>query len=294
MSKNWLSNIKRIALGRPTWSPDREYSYYGVSSEMVAQHQARQRAEADASFPRGARMVRALLGRSADEVPGTAVLDLGAGEAFIAQALSKVFGAREVIAFDAVPKQMWAAAYWCQDPAVRFVIGDAASLPFEDASFDAVVCHLFLHHVEPLSPVFREIARVLRPGGTFFAMEPTPVVGLLHHADLSENEAPIPLGRVSQECLAAGLTQPKSDYWWDRFHTTALGVFSPSYRVRTSKPGEAGPAVVRMRRTLHPMPLRGLLLDSGCQFEAMALAQAENIRAVLPPAAHGEPRQGGA
>ena len=55
--------------------------------------------------------------------------------------------------------------------------GQLDSLP--DASFDAVLYRLVLHHVVfqvPLEPVFAEAARLLRPGGLLVAVEP----GLWH------------------------------------------------------------------------------------------------------------------
>jgi SAM-dependent methyltransferase len=48
--------------------------------------------------------------------------------------------------------------------------GDGAALPFPDGSFDSVVCFTMLHHVpsaEHQDRLFAEVARVLRPGGTF-------------------------------------------------------------------------------------------------------------------------------
>ena len=54
----------------------------------------------------------------------------------------------------------------------RIVIGTGEELPFPDASFDLVVSLWTFEHVkEPLS-VFREIARVLRPGGVFAFVAP--------------------------------------------------------------------------------------------------------------------------
>ncbi len=48
--------------------------------------------------------------------------------------------------------------------------GDATELPFEAGRFSAVVCFTMLHHITPGASqdrAFAEIARVLRPGGTF-------------------------------------------------------------------------------------------------------------------------------
>jgi ubiquinone/menaquinone biosynthesis C-methylase UbiE len=51
---------------------------------------------------------------------------------------------------------------------------DAASLPFEDESFDLVLGHAVLHHLPDLDRAFAEFRRVLAPGGTlFFAGEPS-------------------------------------------------------------------------------------------------------------------------
>ena len=57
-----------------------------------------------------------------------------------------------------------------QFPDVAVHEGDGAALPFEDESFDAVVCFTMLHHVpspEHQDRLFAEAARVLRPGGVF-------------------------------------------------------------------------------------------------------------------------------
>jgi ubiquinone/menaquinone biosynthesis C-methylase UbiE len=51
---------------------------------------------------------------------------------------------------------------------------DVETLPFDDASFDLVVGHAFLHHIPDVDQALREIVRVLRPGGTFaICGEPT-------------------------------------------------------------------------------------------------------------------------
>ncbi len=55
--------------------------------------------------------------------------------------------------------------------AVRWVRGNAENLPFPSASFDAVTVGFGLRNIVHLDRAFAEAARVLRPGGTFMAVE---------------------------------------------------------------------------------------------------------------------------
>lgn len=57
---------------------------------------------------------------------------------------------------------------------VRFELADAAALPLPDASFDAVVSTLSLHHWADPGAVFGEIGRVLRPGGVALVYDLRP------------------------------------------------------------------------------------------------------------------------
>jgi ubiquinone/menaquinone biosynthesis C-methylase UbiE len=53
---------------------------------------------------------------------------------------------------------------------VSVVQGDATALPFPDARFSAVVCFTISQHIPTAAQqdqAFAEVARVLRPGGTF-------------------------------------------------------------------------------------------------------------------------------
>lgn len=51
----------------------------------------------------------------------------------------------------------------------RFSSADARSIPFPDASFDAVLANHMLYHVSERHQALKEIRRVLKPGGKLFA-----------------------------------------------------------------------------------------------------------------------------
>jgi SAM-dependent methyltransferase len=54
-------------------------------------------------------------------------------------------------------------------PEARFAIVDAQAIPFADASFDAVIANHMLYHIPDLHRALREVRRVLRPDGRFYA-----------------------------------------------------------------------------------------------------------------------------
>jgi ubiquinone/menaquinone biosynthesis C-methylase UbiE len=61
-------------------------------------------------------------------------------------------------------------------------IADGGKLPFSDSSFDLVTANMVLEHLSEPVVVFREIGRVLRPGGRFVFVTPNrghPAVRLL-------------------------------------------------------------------------------------------------------------------
>jgi ubiquinone/menaquinone biosynthesis C-methylase UbiE len=98
------------------------------------------------------------------------VLDLGCGTGeltrMIADRLDSARGGLS-LGIDAAARMIAVARKKRGNDACRFEVAAAENLPYEDASFDAVVSSLFFHHVdlELKQRALAESYRVLKPGG---------------------------------------------------------------------------------------------------------------------------------
>lgn len=110
---------------------------------------------------------RAIVLRHLSLVPGHSVLDIGSGPGLLARELADEVGPTgSVVGLDLSPPMLEMGRRRCADrPWVRFEAGDALQLPFEAASFDAVVTTQVYEYVEDIAGALAEVARVLRPGG---------------------------------------------------------------------------------------------------------------------------------
>ncbi len=101
--------------------------------------------------------------------PGETVLDLGSGPGLDALLAAKQVGPTgRVIGVDMTPEMLErarATAARAGATHVEFRHGRLEALPVEDASVDAVTSNCVINLVPDKSAVFREVARVLRPGG---------------------------------------------------------------------------------------------------------------------------------
>jgi arsenite methyltransferase len=101
--------------------------------------------------------------------PGETVLDLGCGAGLdVFLAAQRVGDTGRVIGIDLTPEMIEqaranAARGGCTN--VEFRLGDIESLPVEDASIDLVVSNCVLVLVPDKAKAFRDIVRVLKPGG---------------------------------------------------------------------------------------------------------------------------------
>src|SRR5204862_6922128 len=92
------------------------------------------------------------------------VLEVGGGEGELAQRLVGEPGV-ELVGID----QSHALVEIQRAQGIEARVGDVQDLPFADGEFDLVVAAWMLYHVPDLDRGLAEIARVLRPGGTFVA-----------------------------------------------------------------------------------------------------------------------------
>ncbi|HYM82810.1 MAG TPA: methyltransferase domain-containing protein, partial [Candidatus Dormibacteraeota bacterium] len=94
---------------------------------------------------------------------GRSLVDVGAG---YGRLVDEYAGYDRIVLVDASAVHVEVARErFGADPRISVMEADAAAIPLDDGSVDAVVCVRLLHHFEDPGPVVREIGRVLRPGG---------------------------------------------------------------------------------------------------------------------------------
>jgi demethylmenaquinone methyltransferase/2-methoxy-6-polyprenyl-1,4-benzoquinol methylase len=101
--------------------------------------------------------------------PGETVLDVATGTGAVAMELLAQKGC-SVVGLDQSP-EMLAEARRRLPLDVRLVEGVADSLPFPDASFDALTFTYLFRYVDEPGATLRELVRVVRPGGTVAGLE---------------------------------------------------------------------------------------------------------------------------
>lgn len=107
--------------------------------------------------------------------PGYRVLDLGCGTATLTILVKQTHPDAEVIGLDGDPNVLEIGRAKAAKAGVDITLdhGLAFQLPYPEDSFDRVLSSLVLHHLtsENKRRAFREVYRVLRPGGEFHVVD---------------------------------------------------------------------------------------------------------------------------
>ncbi|RKH33233.1 class I SAM-dependent methyltransferase [Corallococcus sicarius] len=169
---------------------------------------------AEAPVQRGGEVLPSTYALLAETVPRNArprvVLDLACGDGYLLELLAKRQQAGlSLLGLDMSEHELMAAQARLRGAATLHH-ARAQSLPFEDASVDAVLSHLALMLMDDVETVLAEIRRVLKPGGTVSVVVGGDLVrgeafevflGLLKPLLAAEAQPPMKLGdpRVRSE-----------------------------------------------------------------------------------------------
>ena len=103
--------------------------------------------------------------KTAESLSGLCLLDVGCGRGAGASVMRRYYKLGRVVGLDINPKQINFCKSRHKVSGVDFQLGSALSLPFADATFDLVTNVESSHCYEDLLMFFREVRRVLKPGG---------------------------------------------------------------------------------------------------------------------------------
>ncbi len=126
--------------------------------------------------------------KAAHLAPGDSVVDIACGTGKLTAALASVVGPLgRAVGVDLAPVMLdEARRAWGDMVQIEFRSGNALALPLEDASFEAATISFGLRNLASFEAGFREMARVVRPGGRVVCLElsvPRPrVLGRVYEA----------------------------------------------------------------------------------------------------------------
>jgi ubiquinone/menaquinone biosynthesis C-methylase UbiE len=130
---------------------------------------------------------------------GDRVLDVACGTGVVARAAAdRVGSGGRVAGLDLNPAMLAVAR--SQSAQVDFVQGSAAALPFDEGSFDAVLCQLGLQFFPDRAKALRQMNRVLDRGGR---------LGLSVYGPIEHNPGTLALAQALDHHLGTGASQTK-------------------------------------------------------------------------------------
>lgn len=114
------------------------------------------------------------------------VLDCGCGTGPMIEIMQENYPDKKFTGLDFTP-QMIAKAKEKNIPNAQFVVGDCENLPFEDNTYDVIICTNSFHHYPNPQAFFNNVYRVLRKNGRLILRDYTAssaVVWLMNHIEM--------------------------------------------------------------------------------------------------------------
>ncbi len=97
---------------------------------------------------------------------GDKVLDVGCGTGVLSQAVAAVTRSSEITGIDPSSSFVEYGRTNCTDPRIRFDVGNALDLPYQDATFDQCLALLVFDLIQQPEKALSDMCRVTRPGGS--------------------------------------------------------------------------------------------------------------------------------
>lgn len=154
---------------------------------------------------------------------GEDVLELGPGDGLTTELLRPHIA--RIAALELHPRTARSLASRFRGTNVTAIQGDASAMQFPDAQFSGVISLHMLHHIPSADlqdRVFREVSRVLKPGGVFVCIDSvnfnSPVMRLIH---LTDKITPVDPHSLDPRLKAAGFSEIRVDTNPYAFHLRA-------------------------------------------------------------------------
>lgn len=157
------------------------------------------------------------------------VLDIGCGTGKLLNRLAARYPQLKGTGLDLSPAMLRQARQSnCHRPRLIFVQGASESMPFADHQFQAAFSTIsFLHYPDP-QQVFAEIGRVLQPGGQFYLVDYTPLLGLGTQQNLSGLGGPMHFYSPQQRQTLAAKARLTCNAHYSLLGPVLLSIFQKS------------------------------------------------------------------
>jgi ubiquinone/menaquinone biosynthesis C-methylase UbiE len=101
-------------------------------------------------------------------LPNARIIDVGCGTSHRVMPIAQHFGVKEYVGFDHSTASLKVGGELAKELDFKnatLMEGDLFKLPFPDASFDIVISQGVIHHTSDPRTAFKELVRILKPGG---------------------------------------------------------------------------------------------------------------------------------